>query len=46
MKDSKKLVSYYKGRKAKKVENNFSYNSKNNKIFLSINELRKLIKNL
>lgn len=46
MKDSKKLISYYKRKKAKKVENNFSYNSKNNERFLNVEELRKLIKNL
>ena len=46
MKDSKKLISYYKRKKAKKVENNFSYNSKNNEKFLNVEELRKLIKNL
>lgn len=46
MKDSQKLISYYKRKKAKKVESNFSYNSKNNKKFLTVDQLRKLIKNL
>lgn len=37
------LKDYYlKKRKAKKVENNFSYNSGDNKVFLTIEQLRKL----
>ena len=34
---------YLKKRKAKKVENNFSYNSGDNKVFLTIEQLRKII---
>jgi len=40
-----KIINYYKKNyKIKKFENNLSYNSKNNNIFLSVRELRDLIK--
>ena len=39
------LKNYYlKNKKAKKVPENFSYNSYNNKHYLTINEIRKIIK--
>tara|TARA_B100000787_G_scaffold83327_1_gene61341 strand:+ start:3777 stop:4760 length:984 start_codon:yes stop_codon:yes gene_type:complete len=44
MNQSEKLIAHYKKRKAKKVKDNFSYNSENNNKFLSIKELKDLIK--
>ncbi len=40
---NEKLLKFYS--RAKKVKENFSYNSGNNKRFLKINEIKKLIKN-
>ena len=39
------LVKKYKLKKFKKVKENFEYNSSNNKDFLNLNQLRKLINN-
>ena len=42
--DDELLVKFYQNKKAKKVQKNFTYTSKNNKFFLSIPDLRKIIK--
>ncbi len=42
----KNNVNNYKKKKFKKVSKNFSYNSKNNNHFLSVSELKKIIKNI
>ena len=46
MQNSRKLISYYLKKKAKKVKNNFIYNSEKNKKFMSVKEIKTLIKNL
>ena len=43
--DQKKYKNFIKKFKGKKVKKGFSYNSKNN-IFLSVNEIKKLINTL
>ena len=43
--DQKKYINFIKKFKGKKVKKGFSYNSKNN-IFLSVNEIKKLINTL
>ena len=42
--DDELLLKFYQNKKAKKVQKNFTYTSKNNKMFLSIPDLRKSIK--
>jgi UDP-N-acetylglucosamine 4,6-dehydratase/5-epimerase len=43
--NNKKLINHYKKKfKAKKINKNFSYNSKDNSKFLKIDEIKKLIK--
>ena len=42
--DDKLLLKFYQNKKVKKVQKNFTYTSKNNKFFLSIPDLRKIIK--
>lgn len=43
--NNKKLIDHYKKRfKAKKINKNFSYNSKDNSKFLKVNEIKQLIK--
>ena len=41
--DPKKIDQYCKKFKAKKVEKGFSYTSENNKKFLSVSEIKKII---
>lgn len=46
MPNSRKLISHYIKKKAKKVQSNFVYNSEKNKKFMSVNQIKALIKNL
>jgi UDP-N-acetylglucosamine 4,6-dehydratase (inverting) len=39
------LIKFYKNKNYKLVDKNFSYNSKSNKDFLGINDLKKIVKN-
>jgi FlaA1/EpsC-like NDP-sugar epimerase len=39
------LIKFYKNKNYKLVDKNFSYNSKSNKNFLGINDLKKIVKN-
>ena len=41
--NSKNIKKYLKFYKAKQIVKPFSYNSKDNKVFLSVNEIKKLI---
>ena len=43
--NDKLLKKFYKIKAINKISRNFTYTSKNNKQFLSVNELKKLIKN-
>ena len=42
----KNSLNSYKTKKYKRVPKNFSYNSKNNKNFLTVSQLREIIKNI
>jgi len=45
-KNDKKILSYYKRFNYKNLKSDFSYNSGNNKRFLTVSELKKIVKNI